>query len=548
MNCPQCNAEVTVDKKFCNKCGCKLETDNIEQSVSEVEAQTESAEPQPLIEETPTGGVCPHCSAPIKEEQKFCKKCGHKLEPEEQNEPVRPKSGIKTIVILAVCLVFVVAVAFVGYSLRDRLFAPQSQEIIVAESESSIVEASSAIVSEIESNSSQEPESTESTEDSSSKPEKIKSANPALFTTSIAIEPQYDLVYPFDENGLARVKQGNMWRLIDKYGNTVGRDDYASIDSFYEGLAVVCRNGKYGYIDTYGSEVIAPQWQKAYGFSDGLARVSDGRKYGYIDTYGSLITFGFRYTDAKAYSDGLAPVSNGGAWSPYSYSDLSSTSEWIICFYAGLEPFSEGLAACKTQDKGKWGYIDTDWYRRDTDKMYIIPDTYDVANPFVDGTAIVQKDGKQFHIDTTGKTVTAKVDKIWKFSDGYATALQNGKYGFVDRNTGRFAIEPQYVDVYSFADGVVPVATAKDFWFYVDANNEVQCGGKAWEEAFKFHDGVAKVKDMGLYGFIDINGNEIEPIQWEDATSMSQNMIGVCTGGKWGFLEVTPKSEYLFYE
>lgn len=48
VNCPQCNAKLTQDDKFCTECGAKLETIT----------------------------NCPKCSAPIQEGSKFCTECG----------------------------------------------------------------------------------------------------------------------------------------------------------------------------------------------------------------------------------------------------------------------------------------------------------------------------------------------------------------------------------------------------------------------------------------------------------------------------------------
>ena len=59
--CPQCGEEWPEGKKFCAKCGAKLET-----KVPEV---------------PPVGYVlCPHCGTACPEGKKFCAKCGTKLD------------------------------------------------------------------------------------------------------------------------------------------------------------------------------------------------------------------------------------------------------------------------------------------------------------------------------------------------------------------------------------------------------------------------------------------------------------------------------------
>lgn len=68
MKCPKCGNEVAEGKKFCGKCGTKLEI-NQNQNVQKADA-----------------AVCPNCGAPITPGKKFCGKCGAKLI--EQTEKV----------------------------------------------------------------------------------------------------------------------------------------------------------------------------------------------------------------------------------------------------------------------------------------------------------------------------------------------------------------------------------------------------------------------------------------------------------------------------
>ena len=62
MKCPKCGNEVADGKKFCGKCGTKLEAVTQEQPSSAKAA------------------VCPSCGAPVAPGKKFCGKCGAKLE------------------------------------------------------------------------------------------------------------------------------------------------------------------------------------------------------------------------------------------------------------------------------------------------------------------------------------------------------------------------------------------------------------------------------------------------------------------------------------
>lgn len=65
MPCPGCGAVLDKSQKFCDKCGAKIEL------------------PEPPAEKTP---VCPGCGTNVVEGQKFCEKCGAKIEASEEVE------------------------------------------------------------------------------------------------------------------------------------------------------------------------------------------------------------------------------------------------------------------------------------------------------------------------------------------------------------------------------------------------------------------------------------------------------------------------------
>lgn len=65
--CASCGASISRDQKFCDKCGAKVN----------MPSYSEPAEP--VIQPAPSGKVCSECGAPADEDQLFCQQCGKKF-------------------------------------------------------------------------------------------------------------------------------------------------------------------------------------------------------------------------------------------------------------------------------------------------------------------------------------------------------------------------------------------------------------------------------------------------------------------------------------
>lgn len=140
---------------------------------------------------------------------------------------------------------------------------------------------------------------------------------------------EYEFAGKF-QDGVAAVKTGGKWLLVDTKGNTVhefhgqiildyaGRfmlnkrilvktaeNEYSVYNEKYElvariecsdadictedGLIAVCQNGLWGFANTAGEMVIQPQYQQARSFSNGVAAVCKDGLWGFIDAGGNLV-------------------------------------------------------------------------------------------------------------------------------------------------------------------------------------------------------------------------------------------------------------------
>lgn len=115
----------------------------------------------------------------------------------------------------------------------------------------------------------------------------------------IILEPTYDAFVTLFKDGIAIVKDGNDYYMINKSGKEIGEFDKCGPAAFTfadNGLIPVIeikKNAtslKYGYANKKGDVVIDFDYAEASAFANcGLACVSDGKDYGYINKNGEFV-------------------------------------------------------------------------------------------------------------------------------------------------------------------------------------------------------------------------------------------------------------------
>ena len=218
-------------------------------------------------------------------------------------------------------------------------------------------------------------------------------------TGKMVIPYQYANAASF-KNGVARVKLGDRWTVIDTTGkdllpqaysagttsteehisseailvlgsnglwgfaNRAGQivsEGYIGIQPFSNGMACVCKQeGGYGYVNEAGVLVIPCQYKSAEDFRDGYARVKTGDAYSIIDKTGTVTgtigDYAYAHNLGNGYFRNASSDSESGR-SRYGYVDYTGR-EIVPCKYAEVEDFSGGVAAVQNFD-GKWGFVDT---------------------------------------------------------------------------------------------------------------------------------------------------------------------------------------------
>ena len=105
----------------------------------------------------------------------------------------------------------------------------------------------------------------------------------------------------------------------------------------------------------------------------------------------------------------------------------------------------------------------------------------DAAN-FVDGLALVYRDGKWGVIDRSGQAVIEPQYEVWAtgpgssaaFQDGLAAVMIGGKFGYIDTN-GQIVIEPQFTGAEGFWNGLARVELEGQYG-YIDRDGQFVWG------------------------------------------------------------------------
>lgn len=104
--------------------------------------------------------------------------------------------------------------------------------------------------------------------------------------------------------------------------------------------------------------------------------------------------------------------------------------------------------------------------------------------------------------------------------------------GFVDSGGG-VAVEPRFVQVRAFSEGLAAVATLDQDasvlrWGFINQTGRVVIPF-IYEEAFDFHEGLAGVKANARFGFIDVRGVVVIDLEFRAVGNFSEGLCSVLT-------------------
>lgn len=217
-----------------------------------------------------------------------------------------------------------------------------------------------------------------------------------------------------------------------------------------------------------------------------------------------------------------------------------------------VDLFTDKLARVQSKKKPyRWGFIND---KGDT----VLKPVYRAATKFNEGIAfVVQSSSPPMALNNDGEKLfdLPFAEHVDNFHEGLAPFSVGSNdqddfiWGFVNKK-GEIEIQPQFFNVYHFAEGLCPVQSEDDNWGYINKKGELVIDYQ-FDEAFPFVDETAVVALGNFYGVIDTRGNYIINPQF-DEIQPDGDLFLVLQDDKYGWIDkkgsviINPQFKYAF--
>ena len=392
------------------------------------------------------------------------------------------------------------------------------------------------------------------------------------------IKPQYESAFDYSSGGYALANSpsdGDSWGIIDRQGNWIVEprywfdDPYFWGDEFTGALILFYENEKLpdgsldwkriGFFDMesgYFSGMrddwyIVPRYTESDLIPVHNLHREDERseRLGYVNRRTGELTIPFIYGDYAneplLFHNGVAQV-----YYPDEYDSDGDPLVFLIDEQGNRITLEEGLqlvyganTACdrvlvKDTASGLYGYTDTHG-------MLVIPAIYSGASEFQEGRARVWISGNEVGlIDTDGNMIVTsdQFDFIFDgFEHGYAPIMYNDeKKAWLSRDGRIIEKDPYCSRPVQENRFWVKEDSKSNYWHLEDDDGHLLSLDYELDivnEFYFFSDGFVCVRNKeGLYGYLDENGQEVIPCQWDDVRSFHHGLACVVKNGKMAYI------------
>ncbi|MEO5946190.1 MAG: WG repeat-containing protein [Chitinophagaceae bacterium] len=402
------------------------------------------------------------------------------------------------------------------------------------------------------------------------------------------IVTKYDYAEDFNDDGIARVGNTDtksykaLYGYINKKGEVVIPLKYESLSLFTNGAAYAKdpETNRFGFLDKTGKWMLNPVYLSVIRNFDELGGVwvkMTDDKYHYINKtgkdFGTIDSSGFL---TKEFQDGYVVSTNTSY--PYVLIDQTGKTLKTIDDCDAIYSFAENIAGYKSKKTSLYGFIDLNGNK-------IGEPDYTGFNGFSEGLARVSKNinGKSRHgyINTKGETVIPmEYESATAFSDGWALVMKDSTYFFIDKKGNQKDPPRKYDMLTEFRDGfslgTIKNTGTPNTYYYInkDLKEAFNITSKSaypfWQDVavinrdttyelinrkgesikllkginfLKFtNEGKLAVRSEKKWGYIDMNGTQVIPFQYDSCDSFKGDYAKVQVDGKWGIIDKTGKT------
>lgn len=268
--------------------------------------------------------------------------------------------------------------------------------------------------------------------------------------TFIMPPKKYDLVYPFEKNGIAQVRENNMgdYGLINHNGKTLTPCIYSKIFPFKKGFAKVITPKGIGFVDSLGNEVIPPQYRAVGELSEGLVAVQPG--FSYLWQYINMenkIAFKGKFSKAEPFKNGKAIVTLRRADNSENLVIDKNGQEVTLRRNGMVLHFAENKYGFRRFVRDADGNIQ-DAYTYYTDSLgnhLFNAMRFDQVEPFNNNIGLVQHENRKWGTLTHRgyEIIPNKFHKIFPLKNNMFSAIAAELFGLHDKD-GKMVLEPIY--------------------------------------------------------------------------------------------------------
>ncbi|MDR1163209.1 MAG: WG repeat-containing protein, partial [Candidatus Accumulibacter sp.] len=322
--------------------------------------------------------------------------------------------------------------------------------------------------------------------------------------------------------GLAEVKVGEKWGYIDKTGALVIPARFEDTGAFAaNGLAAAREKGKWGYIDRKGEWVIPPAFNEAFRFSEnGTARVRD-----YPIAWGAQ-RIRWRILDAKGKTlkllyDTPKPLFQGKVMLLNDRTRQKFLSQILVNDQRKIIPLAPYRIAPQWSERGNLLRLvgeEEDAQERllTADGRILVPPEGDFLGHEGDFLVYGSGSGKNWNftlLDKNGKLIAriaSDSGSIRHLREDWLSYRRNGKYGLV-HSSGRI-LKAEFDGIYPFENGFAR-AVLNGVFCYLDATGKIafKTQRKATDGGFGdfMKAGLVRFKENDKYGLMNAKGEVV---------------------------------------